>query len=147
MSDIERLRSEIFNGVLDNGHVVQFLPATAATPTPRAYTVGRTMVGRPEFIVAGLEKDDAHTLLDALVDRDITTPLGAGDELTISDLNVRLKQAEPMLAVGAYATFGPVTLLQAAWTDPAGRRIGYQPDMTVGKIPHAPTTDPYGDDD
>lgn len=139
----EELQSNVFNAVLDDGHLVQYIGPTPARVAPRAYTVGRSMRGQPEILVTGLDKGEAHKLLDELASTDVTVD----STVMFGELMITFIEAEPLAAVGAVAAFGEVTVLQAVWHDVTETKVNLQPLMTPGSIPLGPTTDPYGDDE
>lgn len=68
---LARMRDEVFNAVLDRGFLIHYVPADVASllheNRPYAYTVGRTLMQRPEFLVTGLPSGVAKPVLDALV--------------------------------------------------------------------------------
>lgn len=129
MADIEDFKREMFNGVLDHGFIVQYIDGEGMLT--RAYTVGRTMLGRPEFTVTGLSGDESDELLRKLVevdDQEVIEPRKGG--YRHGDLFCTFHEAEPLTATGAVATFGNVRLLQAVWTDVTGSRTAEQPHLT-----------------
>ncbi len=69
---------------------------------PWAYTVGRTMFGRPELLVTGLDEEESKEVLTSLQDFDVhpdfprATPVGS----------VAFILAETGLLFAAYAVFG-----------------------------------------
>lgn len=120
----DEIQERVFNGILDDGYVIQYVPADTDSVIHRgtscAYTVGRSMQGRPEFMVTGLPAEEAHKALDLLVMADNLVPLEAGGGVTVKDGSYRLVEAEPTIALGAVQTFPSARVLQGLWPSPAG---------------------------
>jgi hypothetical protein len=105
------------------------LPEPDAEAYPFAYTVGLTAQDRPELLIAGLDPQTAHTLLNDLASRVIDqaarfthgqriTDLLAGYDVII----VEGPSTEALHPGAAYALYGAdrVRLQQVVWPDPHG---------------------------
>ena len=135
---------EIADHLLDHGLIFQGSPGTGLHPQPWAYTVGRTMLGRPEFLVTGLtDQQLAEMVLRTAVDTDDESELAAGDMLDTQAVGrCFLIEADPGALLGALVTFGltKVRALQIVWPGDEHE----QPIHAVGSSPfYARDTDPY----
>lgn len=159
---LARISGEIFDAVLDSGFLVHYVPADAASVIhqnqPYAYTVGRTLMERPEFLVTGLGQDESKALLAAVVEWD---DLRGADQLAGCFLNLRvdgkpmkvkliLADSGPLL--GALTAFGldKVQTVQALWPRAGGYpdvndRWSEQPIHPYGETPLQRGPDPYRD--
>ena len=110
--------------------VTAVFPTDDAPGVPFAYTVGLTAHGYPEFVIAGLHPEVAHTLLNDIAKRvyDRAQRFTAGQR--ISDLLVGYDAVivegpatEELHPGAAFARYGKdkVTLQQVVWPDPQGR--------------------------
>ena len=149
MADYERLTDDIFNAILDKGLMIHYVPESPIK-APFAYTIGRTLQGRPEFLVTGVQgQGPAAGFLDYLVTADDRSPLRPGDVLPWGHSSLKLIRAHPGLLLGAMATFGSVEVIQALWPDARG----LYPDSIGGRTSIQPvcryeqpldiTWDPY----
>ena len=134
---------EIADHVLDHGLMFQGSPGTGLHPQPWAYTIGRTMKGRPEFLVTGLDQQLAEMVLRTAVDADDASELSAGDMLDTQAVGrCLLVEADPGALLGALVTFGltKVKALQLVWSGDEET----QPIHAVGSSPfYAKDHDPY----
>lgn len=165
-----RLEREIFNAVLDKGFLVHYVPADAASlihqNRPYAYTVGRTLVERSEFLVTGLSPEEAKAMLTALVrwddQRVADAPIAAGGlaglfvnlplDPPAPATRVKLILADPAPLMTALVAFGlnKVSAVQALWPRAGGYpgendRWAGQPIHPYGKTPLI-RRDPYRED-
>lgn len=133
---------ELFNNVLDDGYIVEWTGVTSAThPHPRAWTVGRTLIERPELLISGLDKETSHMLIDSFVEIDGTTPLQVDQQVG----RVFIVEAEPAVAVGAVARFPTPSLkvYQLVWTSPM-QGLDSDRDQKVYARGSTILNDPYG---
>lgn len=139
----DEIRTALLDRVLDVGHTVQYVPADVTSVLhrgqPYAYTVGRTLMDRPEFVVTGLPMAASESMLNELCRMDDSAAglrAGAGGvlhglmpevRLAPSDtvVRVRLIRADASPLLGALLLFGlgRVHALQALWP-----RDGIYPD-------------------
>jgi hypothetical protein len=159
----EAFKEAILERVLNEGYFVQFVTDDQATVLqmgqPFAYTVGRSMFARPEFLITGLPRDIAEPVLHGLVaqDSDGNNPSAAtldGTCWTVDldslRLPLKLMHATPAPLLGAMVTFGwrGVEALQALWPNSAGGypslndRWDIQPIYPQGRTPLI-ERDPY----
>jgi hypothetical protein len=144
--------------VLDNGLVVQYVPADMASrlhqQRPFGYTIGRTLYGKPEFLVTGVPFALTHHLLTELARMDEATGqmlVGAYPRIKAEGSEVRLKLilADPGPLIGALLTFGltKVTAIQALWPRDGGYPTVDNPWPDQPIHPHGRTPlvdrDPY----
>ena len=125
------LRKQMLDQILDCGCVIQFVPADAQSvlhgAMPYAYTAGRTLSGRPEFLVTGLTIEMSKAFLNELIRLDSEhgglpieeAVVGFFATLDIDGVKIKVKviSASPSPLLGAMAVFGAtaVTALQALW--------------------------------
>lgn len=154
--------SSLFNDILDRGTQIHYVAADAASElhrgAPYAYTIGRSMAGRPELLITGLDAEAARAILEHVAQRDESAPrpLAAGDVTPWIDGKQPFKviEAEPGILSGALLAFGigRVTALQLLWPDAHGRYPDADGDwitQTVhakGGFPFSPHVDPYQED-
>lgn len=120
-------KAAMLNRVMDEGHFNQHITEEQAGPLgggrAYAYTVGRSMFGRPEYLVTGLPREISDPLLDALVAsdeevEDAATLDGQERSLAVDGrvIRVKLMHASPVMLLGALVTFGSaVEAVQALW--------------------------------
>lgn len=136
--DITELRDELTEQFMNEGVLTFFQhdgESVVHHGLPWAYTVGRTLSGRPELLVTGLDATDSIALLLELADVDAQpdTP-----PLTTCVGTVLFIPAETGLLHATYCVFGAnFTVLQVVWTGD-----GPQPLHPAGGLI---LTDPYPD--
>lgn len=136
-TEIETLKKRITEEILDGG-CQRFWShdpdSTNHRGLPWAYTVGRTLYGRPELLVTGLDEAASEALLTELGDLDVHPDFPVTTE---SVGPVAFILAEPGLLHAAYAVFGrDFSALQVVWQGEA------QPLHPAGGLI---LTDPYND--
>lgn len=103
---------------------------------PWAYTIGRTMHGRPELLVTGLDERESKDLLWFFHDKDVTPDAPAESERG----PCAFFQAEKGLLYGAYVAFGPrFEALQVCWQGPGDQPLHPRGGLIM--------TDPYDDEE
>jgi hypothetical protein len=136
-TEIEDTRKRLSDQMMDEG-ILRFwthdVDSLNHSGLPWAYTVGRTMYGRPELLVTGLGEAASHELLTELEGRNVHPDF----PLATSVGRVAFILAETGVLHAAYAVFGPnYSALQAIWEGDAP-----QPLHPAGGLI---MTDPYGD--
>lgn len=132
---MEQLREQMFNGVLDRGYVVQFVPADPTSVlhkgVPYAYTAGRSMAERPELLVTGLDRGNAESLLAAFVEVDL-------HDVRQEHPAYRFIAADTAPLLGAIAMFGAghVRAIQILWQDENGRYPDEDPRLRARQPIH-----------
>lgn len=121
----DEIRERTFAHMLDHGFSIQYIAGDADRAT-RAYTVGRTLQGRPEFLVVGpFPLELAAEILTRACTLDDAEPIQLGDirEGILLAHNCKAIEADPETALmyGALAEFGEVTAAQLLWPDDEGR--------------------------
>jgi hypothetical protein len=136
MTQLEDVRKRLTDQILDEGVLRIWshnVDSVNHQGEPWAYTVGRTMFGRPELLVTGLGEAVSHNVLAELQDRDVHPDF----PVTTSVGQVAFILAEPGLLHAAYAVFGrDFSALQVIHQGQP------QPLHPVGGLI---LTDPYGD--
>ena len=137
MSELEDLSRKITDDLLNEGVQVFWqheVESVNHRGQPWAYTVGRTMHGRPELLVTGLTETVSRDILAELMDRDVHPDFPVATSVgTVSFI-----LAETGLLHAAYAVFGlNFSALQVLW-----HGEGEQPLHPAGGLI---LTDPYGD--
>jgi hypothetical protein len=156
---VDEIVANLTSRVLDEGHVVEYIPADAGSlihqGQPYAYTVGRTLMGRPELLVTGMSLPAAKHVLDSLVRLDDVAALLPGTYARVESAGTALKMklilADSAPLLHALVTFGltRVDALQAIWPRAGGypsenERWAEQPLHPLGRTPLI-HRDPYGD--
>lgn len=126
----EKFKAAMLDRVMAEGHFVQHVTAEQAgllgEGRAYAYTVGRSMFSRPEFLVTGLGREEAEGILHAVVALDDEGPLArpaaalTGEVWALHPngrrIDVRLMEATPVLTLGVIATFGvSIQVVQVLW--------------------------------
>jgi hypothetical protein len=151
---VARITGEAFDAVLDKGAIIHFVPADAASVIhqnrPYAYTVGRTLMERPEFLVTGLDEEQSKAVLTGLITWDDVTGNAAAGAFVVIPPKVQLLLADSHPLLGALTTFGlgKVRVLQALWPRAGGYpdasdRWPDQPIHPYGETPLSGGRDPY----
>lgn len=149
-----KINEETFNAILDKGAIIHFVPADAASVIhqnqPYAYTVGRTLMERPEFLVTGLDEEQSKAVLTGLVGWDDETRSAAAGAFVTIPPKVTLMLADSHPLLGALTAFGldKVRVLQALWPRGGGYpglndRWADQPIHPLGETPLLGGRDPY----
>lgn len=147
-------KDDLINRVLDEGYFVQSIAGTPIHPQPFAYTVGRTLLGRPELLVTGLEAERARTLIDEVVALDDQRPFQPGHIADSALGPCRLIACDTGLAYGAMAAFGVgrIKTMQILWPsdgaypDTSTDLASIQPVHRIGASPLFSGYDPYKED-
>lgn len=121
----DEIRERTFSHMLDHGFSIQYIAGDKDRAT-RAYTVGRTLRNRPEFLVVGpFPLELASEILTRACALDDATPIELGDirDGILLSHNCKAIEADPKAALmnGALAEFGEITALQLLWPDDEGR--------------------------
>jgi hypothetical protein len=132
---LEELRELFQQLILDHGYGVHF--GHDHLGVAYAYTVGRTMHGRPELLISGpFSPEHAEDLLRHLVELDTQRPFEHGRPVPDAfdagvpgfPIAIDPWRADMVAAVG---TFGVITALQLVWPDDTGTFPG-DPDCKIG---------------
>lgn len=147
---IDRLLKKTREGILDFGYVVYYSdgPNRIYDNLPTAYTVGRTLWGRPELLIVGpFSEDEMDQMLAEAVADDDRNPIEPGATIELDSRPLQAIDADPGAFIGAMAVFGAVRGLQLLWPTPGTREFPGlpQPTRPVGVLPLG-LPDPYGDD-
>lgn len=125
--DFDAFDEETARVIREYGHqVVGVFPTEGDDGAPFAYTVGRTLSGRPELLITGpLRPDIACAILNYAAEVDDGTPLEPGDRDDILvGYTARIVEVDPWASqmFQAVRLFGEeVRALQLVWPDPGGR--------------------------
>lgn len=105
-----------------------------------AYTAGLTQIGRPEFVMVGLDVHTMTTILNNAGRAVRSKPVDDGDEMAdIGSVVFRVRSVPNVTAKLARTLYGPrnVKLLKRVWPDNAGNYPG-DPDWSMGDYQDLP---------
>lgn len=130
--DIDKFLEDAREAILDHGFTVHYsdAPSKIYANLPRAYTVGRTMWGRPELLIVGpFTGEQMSDMLGEAVTHDSGTPLHPEAELELGDRKFKAIEAEPATFISAMAIFGAIRGLQLTWADPKTGKMPGEPQV------------------
>lgn len=145
------MKDRLLNDILDRGTVIHYVPLEAGDGVPAmvvhkrpyAYTVGRSMAGKVELLVSGLDEAAAESTLTSVMAWEEKRE--SDPDLPPSYPGTTLEPCEPAFLLGAIAVFGPIKAMQVVLVDDRGMPSLDQQLYPMGYHPLKPTTDPYGE--
>lgn len=148
----EQWREHTFHTILELGMAVIHGGPDERVPAPYSYTVGRSMHGRPEILITGMEPEPARELLNEIAFVDDVLNVTPGETVGIAGVQLKFMEADPRVLFGAVLQFGVDTrAIQAMLPDANGEypdtlrgRTSLQPVMPVIR---EDAWDPYDDEE
>lgn len=132
--NIDDVRQMTFDAVLDHGHGIVLSPPTLRVEVPYAYTAGRTMKGRPELIMTGVEHEAEAAILNEVCLFDDLIGIEPDTLVPVAGITVKITESDPANLVAALMGFGRVEAYQVLLPDARGE----YPDSVRGRTPAQP---------
>lgn len=138
MDNIEELKQLTFDAVLDHGFGIVLSPPSVRVAVPYAYTSGRTMRGRPELIMTGVDGERLASLLNDVALFDDMLGIEPDTVIPVAGTNVKIVESDPFNLHAALLSFGKLVAYQVMLPDAAGE----YPDSVRGRTPEQPYLPP-----